>query len=272
MPSGLALEQYYAHNYRVDYKSTHRPKPKHVQRAGTVALQRLNRLRALGTIQAGMHTLDIGAGGGEFTYLANKAGLYCEGVEPNYGYSDYARDAYGVKVSTTSIEAIDHTDVELVTLFHVLEHLADPLESAKKLFSVIRADGLLMIEVPNVLQMDASPHNIFFKAHLHYFSKYTLGTAMSQYFQVLHVEDTGNLTMIFKKRPSALAEMQLPSSSDLEIISNRLREKGWLEYLTVGGGWKKPLKKLKRTLHEARLQDSGRPLLDKLYDQTPIQF
>ena len=69
MPRTEDLTTYYSHHYRSDYKSVYVPKKKHVHRTGRVALERLDILHAF---QEHRHRLlDVGAGGGEFVYLAN---------------------------------------------------------------------------------------------------------------------------------------------------------------------------------------------------------
>lgn len=98
IPSEQELHHFYTHNYRVDYKKTYTPKPKHVYRAGMAGLDRLRFLKRNGL--AGGKLLDIGAGGGEFVYLSKRSGYRSVGVEPNIGYSEFAKSQYGVQVTT----------------------------------------------------------------------------------------------------------------------------------------------------------------------------
>lgn len=98
LPTDEELRIYYSHNYREDYKSTHKPKPKYVYRAGRAALDRLGRMHKA-CVPRGETLLDIGAGGGEFVYMAQQAGFVSQGVEPHQGYSEFARDEYGVKIA-----------------------------------------------------------------------------------------------------------------------------------------------------------------------------
>jgi lauroyl/myristoyl acyltransferase len=104
--------------------------------------------------------------------------------------------------------------------------------------------------VPNIEQADASPSNIFFKAHLFYYSAATLIACASKHFEPLVISNTGNLSVIFRKREEEGVPL-LPSQTDLQNLKKRLRQKGWLEYLTIGGGWKKPFKKIASALVES---------------------
>ena len=178
IPSDEELKIYYSHNYRQDYKSTYSPKPKYVRRAGITALDRIKFLESHVQL-SNQVLLDIGAGGGEFVYMAQKRGLRSKGIEPNLGYSSFSKEQYGVEVKTAMLSDVQDSSADIVTLFHVFEHMAKPLDVMKKLYSSIKDGGYLFIEVPNILQADASPHNIYFKAPLFYYSKFTLACAAS---------------------------------------------------------------------------------------------
>ena len=62
--------EYYSNEYREDYKKTFTPQKKHVFRAGQLALERIKFLKERNIFQGSL--LDVGAGGGEFTYLSGK--------------------------------------------------------------------------------------------------------------------------------------------------------------------------------------------------------
>jgi SAM-dependent methyltransferase len=204
--------------------------------------------------------LDIGAGGGEFVCLANWSGYEAIGIEPNLGYSQFAREHYSVTVQTAELSEIEHHRADCVSMFHVLEHIPDPLEVMARLYEIVNPGGFLFIEVPNIEQADASPSNIFFSAHLYYFSSPTLISAASKYFMPVYIETTGNLRAIFRRRESP-ARLVLPSAVDVGLTLERLRRKGWLEYLTVGGGYKKPVKRMYQYWKECRVRN-----------KTPIQI
>ena len=253
LPESFELKIYYSHHYRKDYKRTYAPKLKYVFRAGVAAKDRLAFLRANGLLDcpAGKLFLDVGAGGGEVVFAASEAGFRAKGIEPNEGYSSFARDAYGIEVVTGGLEDIHESEFDVITMFHVLEHMPDPIAVFRRLYQIIKDDGLLLVEVPNIEQADASPSNIFFKAHLFYFSKATLLAAASLGFDAVRVEDKGNLRVLFRKRRE-LAPTVLPSKADVERTRRRLGQKGWIEYLTVGGGWRRPFQRIKNRFQEMR--------------------
>jgi 2-polyprenyl-3-methyl-5-hydroxy-6-metoxy-1,4-benzoquinol methylase len=263
IPSDEALKIYYSHNYRTDYKNTYKPKLKYVFRAGNAALNRLKLLQRVIPKPESKSLIDIGAGGGEFVYLAQKSGFMARGIEPNQGYSEYAREQYDARVDTLMLDALENASADVVTLFHVYEHMAKPLETMRKISEILTKDGYLFVEVPNILQADASPHNIFFKAHLYYYSRYTLEAAAAPFFDIVSVEGGGNLRMLFRKKTKSLDAGISNNLTAVAHTKQRLQEKGWIEYLFMGGGWKKPFKKVASRIREASLPKvKAREILD----------
>ncbi len=266
--SDEALKIYYSHHYRTDYKNTYKPKLRYVFRAGNAALKRLEFLQRVISKPEAKSLIDIGAGGGEFVYLAQKSGFLARGIEPNQGYSEYARDEYGARVDTLMLDTLENASADVVTLFHVFEHMAKPLETMRKISDILTKDGYLFIEVPNILQADASPHNIFFKAHLFYYSRYTLEAAAAPFFETLLVEDGGNLKMLFRKKSVALPAVVSQNSEAVIQTQLRLHHKGWIEYLFKAGGALKLFRRIVQSRQESTLADpSAKALLDRLFLQ-----
>lgn len=243
MPSTNDLLNYYSRAYREDYKSTLTPKKKHIWRAGEAALDRLDFLaRAAPQNSERQKLLDIGSGGGEFVYLAQRRGYKAEGLEPNLGYANFGARNYDIKILNTDMYSLKSESFDIVTLFHVLEHLPDPLGAVKKIYDLLRPNGIFFVEVPNILQKDASPHNIFFAAHLFYFSSNSLGNILRPYFDLLRIEDKGNIKMILRKSDTADEEIcnsYQSARGDYQVFIQR----GWLQYFFFGNGWLKPIRK-----------------------------
>ena len=266
LPTDEELSIYYSNNYREDYKGTHKPKLKYVHRAGKTAKERLGFIERAGINSSRNRLLDIGAGGGEFCYTAEKAGFLAQGIEPHRGYSEFARDEYGVDIRTDEIAELENEQADVVTMFHVFEHLAHPTSVMRKVWEVLSLQGHLVIEVPNIHQANTSPHNIYFKAHLFYYSRFSLMAAASQFFELVHVEDKGNLLMAFRKRAVPLHDIVMPSSAQIKFTQTRLRQKGWGEYLFAGGGLLKPVARIKRIIDESCLNRSRpKDILDQVW-------
>jgi SAM-dependent methyltransferase len=96
--------------------------------------------------------LEIGSATGEFVEEATAIGYEAIGVEPSKWATDIARRS-GSEVFCGSLtdwraEYAGFT-VDAIAMFHVLEHLEDPVEVLEECRSVLADDGRLFIEVPN---------------------------------------------------------------------------------------------------------------------------
>jgi len=252
MPSKTELRHFYAHTYRTDYKKTYTPKAKHIFRAGMAAIERVNFLQSHGV--HGGKLLDVGAGGGEFVYISKTRGYDSKGIEPNIGYSEFARNQYGVEIKTGELCETRET-YDIITMFHVLEHMPN-FESIRMAWSMLNEGGSLFIEVPNIETNDASPHNIYFKAHLFYFNRATLSACASKYFDPLVIEARSNLRILFKRK-GRQSHITLPTQDTVSSLALRLRQKGWFEYLIAGGGMYKLFSKLNQRVRESRLKNKS---------------
>ena len=269
IPSDKDVEIYYSHNYREDYKNTYSPKLKHIKRAGVVALSRIDFLNKNISITKKnlLKLLDIGAGGGEFVYLSSKSGFISDGIEPNKGYSEYSKAQYGISIKTMMLKDLEPESYDIVTLFHVFEHMTNPDSVMQKIWQTLKPNGVFFVEVPNILSKNASPHNIYFKAHIFYYCRYTLEFAASKYFDVMVVDDSRNLRMLLKKKEVVLEHAVLPSTTDVEFIKQRVTKHGWIDYLFVGDGLSKIVKRLARLKEEKKIMASSpKALLDSLLE------
>jgi hypothetical protein len=127
-------------------------------------------------------------------------------------------------------------------------------------------NGVFFVEVPWLETADASPNNIFFRAHIFYFSVATLVASSSQYFDVVKVDCSSNLKILFRKKP-APEQMVLPDAVSVAELRSRLASKGWFEYLFAGRGILKPIEKVARFLEELKWRRmDAKAILDKLLE------
>jgi 2-polyprenyl-3-methyl-5-hydroxy-6-metoxy-1,4-benzoquinol methylase len=267
IPDLAMLQEFYEKEYRKAYRKTDAPKPRHVYRAGLRARSRVDKI--MPHIPAGTRLLDIGAGGGEFVYLSNRAGLSSKGIDPASGYLEHARVHYGVDLRNIGIEEIDPSErYGLITLFHVLEHLRDPAWAIATIADHLEDQGLLYLEVPDLCSRSTSPSNFWFKAHLSYFTEATLRLLVEQRFEVIKVYSGRVLEMILRKRiiSTPIADLPARQAAARAISERRLREKTFTEYL-LHGGMVSPFSSLRRILAE-RAGSAGRvplEILDSLH-------
>jgi 2-polyprenyl-3-methyl-5-hydroxy-6-metoxy-1,4-benzoquinol methylase len=249
VPTEQEVEQYYSTEYRQDYKQVFEPKLKHVYRAGNLALNRLEFLTKNNVTSGKL--LDVGAGGGEFTYVSSHLGFDSTGIEPNIGYSNYAKDQYQANVKTGQLVDIDDK-FDVITMLHVMEHIPDPVKTFKKLYDLLNDGGSLFVEVPNIETYSQSPDNTFFKAHIHYFSETTLISAASQFFNVIDADNSGNLRLLLNKKKS-IQKLKLPTQVQVSEAKKVLEKKGWFNYVIKGKGYKKALNRIKIIIQDKQL-------------------
>lgn len=203
------LEEYYRADYRVSYKKAFTPKKKHIYRAGNVALKRYGHSGRL--MQPGMKCLDIGAGGGEWVYLLQELGCESCGIEPNTGYGAFARDSYGVEVFLGMYQdaAFEKGSFDVLTLFQVLEHLADPVEDIRAMAEFLKPGGKFVIEVPDILFAGMRFDHKWHDGHLFGFDVLTLeAVAASAGLRTLSVDVLpGNIYGIFEKGEGPAADV-----------------------------------------------------------------
>ena len=273
-PTSEDLDRYYTDDYRTSYKGVVTPKPKHVYRAGLRALERLERLKPF--LNDGAQILDIGAGGGEFTYLMTQAGFAAQGIEPNRGYAAFAKAEYQIDIDVGTVEDVlrNNRTWEVITLHHVLEHLADPVTVLKGLAAHLSDEGVIVIEVPNVEARYHAPQRRFHFAHLHTFSREGLIFAAGQAGLTLRdmtiQPHTGHLNGVFDKSSSSKPEAVTTVAHRIERFLKRetvLKDTFSIRpYRRLWANLRRPLRE-KRALKQFGPSVSAKAILDQLYAQ-----
>lgn len=125
--------------------------------------------------------LDVGCGAGFFLKLAAETGYAIQGVEISQYAADYARNKLGLAVFLGELDAaaLPAESFDVITLWHVLEHVRDPRAFLAQVHGLLKDRGLLALEVPNIGSSAArvcgtdwelmSP-----KEHFYYFAPATL--------------------------------------------------------------------------------------------------
>lgn len=252
LPDPEEVAAFYATRYRVAYKGGWEPKRKHALRALRGAIARAGRLAPL--LPAGGRVLDVGASSGEFTYVMQRAGFAARGIEPNQGYGEFARRTYGVAVETGGLAeaAVAPASLDLVTLNHVLEHLADPWDALRRIGGWLAPGGLLFIEVPDLSGVRKQAANTFHGAHIWNFTPQTLVLlAWRQGFVPLSAEDAAGTSVVFRKRRPGDAP---PAGAGPELAERLLRQVATagspLAYLLSGAPFTRRAARLRRNIEE----------------------
>ncbi len=140
--------------------------------------------------------LDIGAGTGDFLVAAKASGWQTTGVEPNENAKKLAISK-GISFQN-SIESIENEQFNVITMWHVMEHVPDVEYQIKQLKRLLKPNGTLIIAVPNYKSFDAQHYGKFWAAydvprHLWHFSRTSIEKLVSR--ENMKLEKT--LPMIF---------------------------------------------------------------------------
>lgn len=271
--------QFYEEEYRLSYKHTYAPKPKHVLRAGHVALSRFKKVEQL--LPSRKAVLDVGTGGGEFAYLLQSLGHGVSGIEPNRGYADYSIQEYGLTVQVGFVQdaTFPSESFDVVTIWHVLEHTEDPGLVLALLRSWLKPDGTLVVEVPNVEATCQASCSTFHEAHLYNFNVVSLRRLARKHglYETRHLisRDGGNITM-FLTRAEPLIEDHYEAAipGNYEWVSRIVRQHSKVRRHLTPLPYVRAWQRLCRSLMERRETadaTTGKALLDKLYSsQLPL--
>lgn len=132
--------------------------------------------------------LDVGTGYGIFLETMQQRGYAVRGIEIGEERRKMAREITDAPIDATNLLAeapLPEQVSDVVTLFHVLEHVADPVAFARRLRSLVRPGGVFICEVPNVDELlleTCSDYRQFYwiRAHLSYFSKPILERVLTE--------------------------------------------------------------------------------------------
>lgn len=118
--------------------------------------------------------LDIGAGTGDFLLAAKNRNWNVDGVEPNIVARNNANKK-GIPLYD-GLQKVLNKKYQVITLWHVLEHLPDLENQIEKIVSLLDKNGTLVIAVPNFNSYDAEHYGKYWAAydvprHLWHFSK-----------------------------------------------------------------------------------------------------
>ncbi|WP_136468153.1 class I SAM-dependent methyltransferase [Flagellimonas onchidii] len=118
--------------------------------------------------------LDYGAGTGDFLLKAKSKDYIVSGIEPNQ--KARANAAMKGLQLVKDISTLDKKSYDVITLWHVLEHLPNLEKKVEEICNLLDANGILVVAVPNYRSFDATYYGKYWAAydvprHLWHFSK-----------------------------------------------------------------------------------------------------
>lgn len=198
-PKAEKLSDYYKSEDYISHTDTKRNLLEFVYHAARqMALKR--KLKLINSFQSeSKNLLDIGCGTGDFLATASNSGWEITGIEPDEKARIIANSKTNNAVfKTEELEKLRPNSFDVITLWHVLEHLPNLEKQMLQLKTLLKRNGTLVIAVPNYKSYDAQYYKNFWAAydvprHLWHFSR----TSISELFRKEHMLLVNTLPMIF---------------------------------------------------------------------------
>lgn len=110
--------------------------------------------------------LDIGTGTGYFPATMKALGWQVEALEKNALARNFAQTHFGLEIKPeTALVDYAPQSFDVITLWHVMEHLEHLNETWETLHSLLTDKGILIVAVPNCSSYDARKYGAYWAAY-----------------------------------------------------------------------------------------------------------
>jgi SAM-dependent methyltransferase len=108
--------------------------------------------------------LDYGCGTGDLIAQARASGFNVRGAEPSQEAISHAPESVKQLIVTPEQELLADRKYDIISMFHVLEHIDDPKSLVSSLRNKLTPGGHLVIAVPNFTSLDAEHYGPYWAA------------------------------------------------------------------------------------------------------------
>lgn len=146
-----------------------------------------SKLNLINELNAGAgRILDVGCGTGAFLETCKSAGWAITGMEPDENARSVAQQKLSAAIQPDLIKLTKESPFDIITLWHVLEHITDLNETIEKLSHMLATKGSILIAVPNSASFDAQYFNEYWAAydvprHVHHFVPSSIETLFEKH-------------------------------------------------------------------------------------------
>jgi SAM-dependent methyltransferase len=201
----LNLEEYYDNEYKVDIESEDKDSLYGIINGEKVyrTQYQLDLFTKKVEIKNNMKILDYGSAKGLFLKkLIEKISIEPYLFDITTKYKEFWLKTFNQEnCSFYNLKDEWKNSLDIVTSFYVFEHVKDPLTELKNIYQVLKEDGTVYIQVPNVYNHIA---DFICIDHLHHYSKISLTHLLNQSgFEVISIDDTsyeGALIIVGQKK------------------------------------------------------------------------
>ena len=181
--------------------------------------------------------LDVGTGAGGVLDLLEPVAERVVAVEPQQrALESLKKENYE---AYSDISEVPYDDFDIITLFHVFEHLTDPLDLLKTAYDKLKAGGKIIIEVPHAndflfsfLDLEEFKKFTFWSEHLVLHNRYSLNALLDEVnfknivisgFQRYNLAN--HLHWLKEKQPSGHIKWSMLSTDQLDNAYSSMLEK-----------------------------------------------
>jgi len=140
--------------------------------------------------------LDLGCGLGYFLHGVKKDGVFeATGADISEDAIEYVKSKFGYNIlSESTLEQVEEQSFDIITQWHVLEHVHLLDERMKQLHKMLKTDGTMFIAVPNSASWDAGYYKSHWDGfdvprHLYHFNRKSFSMLMNKYgFKVVDIK------------------------------------------------------------------------------------
>jgi 2-polyprenyl-3-methyl-5-hydroxy-6-metoxy-1,4-benzoquinol methylase len=135
--------------------------------------------------------LDVGCGTGAFLETCRKGGWVVMGMEPDADARAISTQKLNVAIKPGLEDLSENGPFDIISLWHVLEHIPDLNRAIPQLYEILAKEGTLLIAVPNSDSYDSTYFKEYWAAydvprHLHHFTPSTIRSLFSKHgFQLV---------------------------------------------------------------------------------------
>ncbi len=139
-----------------------------------------NKFKIVNKYQNSGHILDVGCGTGELLKYFKDKGWKTTGIEPAEQARNFATKNFKLDIfPENKLEQFGDLKFDIISMWHVLEHVYDLNERLTQLKKILRQEGYMFIAVPNIDSFDANYYGKYWAAldvprHLYHFNKQSL--------------------------------------------------------------------------------------------------
>lgn len=145
-----------------------------------------SKIRLVQNYTDGKRLLDVGCALGGFLLRAKESGFDVSGVEYSESAAKHSREVHGLDVSQGTLfeAALPSESFDVVTMWDVIEHLADPHENLAEVSRLLKPGGILVMTTGDVNSLWSRLLGKYWQLmtppqHLFYYSPTSLKTAIA---------------------------------------------------------------------------------------------